>query len=145
MFHPAPHQMLDGIKAIPATLRLWTASLGVDPVFVILFFILVYPVLGCFLDTISMMLITLPVFLPIAESLGYSAVWFGALLVIVAEIGVITPPVGLNIFVIRAQQPDIPLGVIYSGIVPFLFAHAVGISLLILFPAMATWLPAFLY
>lgn len=130
---------------IPATLGLWITSLGVDPVFVILFFILVYLVLGCFLDTISMMLITLPVFLPIAESLGYSAVWFGVLLVIVAEIGLITPPVGLNIFVIRAQQPDIPLGVIYRGIVPFLFAHAMGISLLILFPAMATWLPSFLY
>jgi len=130
---------------IPATLGVWITGLGVSPLFVILFFVLVYLVLGCFLDTISMMLITLPVFLPIAEGLGYSAVWFGILLVIVAEIGLITPPVGLNIFVIRAQQPDISLSTIYRGIIPFLFAHLVGISLLIAFPAMATWLPNYLY
>ena len=130
---------------IPATLGTWITETGVSPVFVILFFVAVYLVLGCFLDTISMMLITLPVFLPIAQNIGFSAVWFGVLLVIVAEIGLITPPVGLNIFVIRAQQPDIPLGAIYRGIAPYLLAHMTGIGLLIAFPAIATWLPGLLY
>jgi TRAP-type C4-dicarboxylate transport system permease large subunit len=86
-----------------------------------------------------------PVFLPIALDLGYSGVWLGVLLLIAAEIGLITPPVGLNIFVIRAQQPDIPLGAIYSGILPFLLVHLVGIALLIAFPALALWLPEALY
>jgi TRAP-type C4-dicarboxylate transport system permease large subunit len=110
-----------------------------------LFFVLVYVVLGCFLDSISMMLITIPVFLPIAQEIGYSAIWFGIFIVIVAEIGLITPPVGLNIFVIRAQQPDMKLTDIYKGIAPFLLAHLGGIAALSAFPALALWLPSVLY
>jgi C4-dicarboxylate transporter DctM subunit len=91
------------------------------------------------------MLITIPVFLPIAQDIGYSAVWFGIFIVIVAEIGLITPPVGLNIFVIRAQQPDIALTQIYKGIAPFLIAHLLGVAALIAFPALALWLPGILY
>jgi len=130
---------------IPATLGDWVVGLGLAPVVVILFFVLVYVVLGCFLDSISMMLITIPVFLPIAQEIGYSAIWFGIFIVIVAEIGLITPPVGLNIFVIRAQQPDMALGDIYKGIAPFLLAHLGGIAALIAFPALALWLPSLLY
>jgi C4-dicarboxylate transporter DctM subunit len=130
---------------IPATLGDWVVGLGFSPLVIILFFVLVYLVLGCFLDSISMMLITIPVFLPIAQDVGYSAVWFGIFIVIVAEIGLITPPVGLNIFVIRAQQPDIALSDIYKGITPFLIAHLLGIAALIAFPALALWLPGILY
>lgn len=130
---------------IPETLGNWIEGLGVAPVLVILFFVAVYLVLGCFLDSISMILITVPVFLPIAESVGYSAVWFGVLLVIVAEIGLITPPVGLNIFVIKAQLPDIAATTIYRGVTPFLVAHLVGIGLLIALPGLALWLPGLLY
>jgi C4-dicarboxylate transporter DctM subunit len=130
---------------IPATLGDWVVGLGLSPLVIILFFVLVYLVLGCFLDSISMMLITIPVFLPIAQDIGYSAVWFGIFIVIVAEIGLITPPVGLNIFVIRAQQPDIALTQIYKGIAPFLIAHLLGVAALIAFPALALWLPGILY
>ena len=130
---------------IPETLGAWIAGLGVAPLLVILFFVAVYLVLGCFLDSISMILVTVPVFLPIAESVGYSAVWFGVLLVIVAEIGLITPPVGLNIFVIKAQLPEIGATTIYRGVAPFLLAHLVGIGALIALPQLALWLPALLY
>ncbi|KIC21496.1 TRAP transporter large permease [Leisingera sp. ANG-Vp] len=130
---------------IPATLGDWIIAQNLPPVAVILFFVLVYLVLGCFLDAISMILITVPVFLPIAETIGYSGIWFGVLLVIVAEIGLITPPVGMNLFVIRAQAPDITLPAIYKGILPFLMAHLASISLLILFPVIALWLPGLLY
>lgn len=130
---------------IPATLGEWITGMGLGPVAVIGLLVLVYLALGCVLDSISMMLITVPVFLPIAEQMGFPAVWFGIFIVIVAEIGLITPPVGLNIFVIRAQQPDIPLTAVYRGIVPYLVAHLAGIALLVAFPALALWLPSVLY
>ncbi|KPQ21270.1 MAG: TRAP transporter, DctM subunit [Rhodobacteraceae bacterium HLUCCA24] len=130
---------------IPATLGDWITAQDLAPVMVILFFVVVYLVLGCFLDTISMVLITVPVFLPIIVELGYSAVWFGILVLLAAEVGLITPPVGLNIFVIRAQQKDIPLGTIYRGILPFLLAHLAAVGLLVAWPALALWLPSVLY
>ena len=130
---------------IPATLGAWIEAQGLAPVLVVAFFVAVYLVLGCFLDTISMVLITVPVFLPVVLDLGYSGVWFGIVVLIAAEVGLITPPVGLNIFVIRAQQPDIPLGAIYRGILPFLLAHLATVTLLLALPALALWLPAILY
>ncbi|MCC6006082.1 MAG: TRAP transporter large permease [Rhodobacteraceae bacterium] len=129
---------------IPATMGAWITAQGVAPWVVMLFLVAIYLVLGCFLDTISMILITVPVFLPIAIEVGYSPVWFGILVLLAAEIGLITPPVGLNIFVISAQQRDIPILSIYKGILPFLLAHAAGIALLLLFPAIALWLPGLL-
>ena len=75
---------------------------------VILILVLVYVVLGCFLDSLSMIVVTVPVFLPLVITLGYDPVWFGILVVVVVEMGLITPPVGLNIFVLRAQLPHIP-------------------------------------
>ena len=118
---------------------------ALHPYVVILIMLLVYLVLGCFLDSLSMILITVPVFLPLAEIIGFDKVWFGIFVVVVAEIGLITPPVGMNIFVIRAQIPDISLGAVYRGIVPFLFADAALVVLLVLVPGMALWLPALFY
>jgi C4-dicarboxylate transporter, DctM subunit len=92
-----------------------------------------------------MILISVPVFLPVALTLGYDGVWFGILVLVAVEVGMITPPVGLNIFVIRAQMPDIALADVYRGIVPFLAAHFALIALLFLFPGLALWLPSVLY
>ena len=92
-----------------------------------------------------MILITVPVFLPLVLGLGYSSVWFGVLVVLVVEIGLITPPIGMNLFVIRAQQPDIRIGSLYRGVLPFLTADAVLIALLFVFPSLALWLPKFLF
>jgi len=85
--------------------------------------------------------VTVPVFLPMIVSLGYDVVWYGILMVVMVEVGLITPPVGLNVFVIRAQIPEIPLGTIFAGIVPFLAADAVLVALLLIFPGLALWLP----
>ena len=90
-------------------------------------------------------LVTVPVFLPVVVSLGYDTVWYGILMVVMVEIGLITPPVGLNIFVIRAQLPDIALTTVFRGIVPFLAADAVLIALLMIFPQIALWLPGLLF
>lgn len=123
----------------------WIEGLGLQPWMVIVALVLFYVILGCVLESIAMMLITVPVFLPLIIQLGYDPVWFGVLLVVVIEIGLVTPPVGLNIFVIHAQVPEIPLSSIYLGILPFLAAAFVLIALLLTVPEMALWLPGVLY
>lgn len=133
------------LTRLPNSVAEWGHGLQVAPWVVILMMIGFYIVLGCFLDAISMILITVPVFLPLAESLGIDPIWFGILVLVVVEVGMITPPVGLNIFVIRAQMPDIALADVYWGIVPFLAAAAGLVALLMLFPEIALWLPRLLY
>jgi tripartite ATP-independent transporter DctM subunit len=133
------------LTRLPNAAADWVQGLGIAPWAVILMMVAFYLALGCFLDAISMILITVPVFLPLAIGIGYDGVWFGILVLIAVEVGMITPPVGLNIFVVRAQLPDIALPDIYRGIAPFLAAHLALIALLILLPAIALWLPAMLY
>lgn len=133
------------LTQLPNSLGEWVQGLQVGPWVVILMMIVFYIVLGCFLDAISMILITVPVFLPLALSIGFDPIWFGILVLVVVEVGMITPPVGLNIFVIRAQMPDIALSDVYWGIVPFLAAAGGLIALLMLFPRLALWLPELLY
>jgi tripartite ATP-independent transporter DctM subunit len=112
---------------------------------VILMILIFYIILGCVLDAVAIILVTVPVFLPVAVALGYDSVWYGILMVVVVEIGLITPPVGLNIFVMRAQLPDIALTTMFRGIAPFLVADALLILLLFLFPQIALWLPNLLF
>jgi C4-dicarboxylate transporter DctM subunit len=112
---------------------------------VIVLVVLAYIVLGCFLEGIGMVLITVPVFLPLVKQFGYDPVWFGVILVIVVEVGLIHPPVGMNLFVIQAQAPDLRITSIYRGIIPFLFAPLVLIVLMFIFPQLALWLPKALY
>ena len=112
---------------------------------VIMMILVFYIILGCVLDAVAIILVTVPVFLPVVTALGYDPVWYGILMVVVVEIGLITPPVGLNIFVIRAQMPDIELVTVFKGIMPFLVADFVLIALLLLFPQIALWLPGVLF
>jgi tripartite ATP-independent transporter DctM subunit len=112
---------------------------------VVVLVIVTYIVLGCFLEGIGMVLITVPVFLPLVKQFGYDPIWFGVILVIVVEVGLIHPPVGMNLFVIQAQAPDIKITAIYRGIIPFLLAPLVLIVLMFLFPQLALWLPQALY
>jgi C4-dicarboxylate transporter, DctM subunit len=133
------------ITQLPNLLTTWVQDLGLAPWMVILLLVAFFIALGCFLDAISMILITVPVFLPLATGLGYDPIWFGMIVLVAVEVGMITPPVGLNIFVIRAQLPDVALGDVYRGIVPFLSAHFGLIALLMLLPGLALWLPSVLY
>jgi C4-dicarboxylate transporter DctM subunit len=104
-----------------------------------------YILMGCFLEAIGMILITVPVFLPLMMSYGYDPVWFAIVVVIVVELGLIHPPVGMNLFVVQAQAPDINTLAIYRGVLPFLVAPFVLIILLVLAPQLALWLPRMLY
>jgi len=133
------------LTQLPNSIKIAMQALGAGPLVVILLIVVFYLILGCFLDAISMILITIPIFLPVAVAAGYDPIWFGILVLIAVEVGLITPPVGLNIFVVRATIPDIALGDIYRGIVPFLWAHLATILVLIFFPLTALWLPRALY
>jgi len=133
------------LTRLPQSLVEFVTVLELSPLTVMLLLIVFYLVLGCFLDAMGMILITVPVFLPLIIGLGYDPVWFGILVVLVVEIGLITPPVGMNLFVIRAQQPDIAIATLYRGVLPFLSAGALLIALLLAFPALALWFPRILY
>ena len=112
------------------------------PTFVILIILLlVYIILGSVFDTIAAMLITLPFVLPIILSMGFSPVWWGIVNVVVIEIGLITPPIGMNVFVLHGVARDYPLSTIFKGIMPFLFADIVRLALLVMFPVISIWLP----
>ena len=116
-------------------------ALGLSPLAVMLLLIAFYIFLGCFLEGIGMVLVTVPVLLPLVLSTGYDPIWFGVLLVIVVEIGLIHPPVGMNLFVIRTQAPEISLGAMYRGVLPFLVAPFALIAMLLAWPDLALWLP----
>ncbi len=112
---------------------------------VMIMIILGYILMGCFLEGIGMVLITVPVFQPIIMKFGYDPIWFAIIVVIMVEVGLIHPPVGMNLFVIQAQAPDVKITSIYRGIIPFLVAPFLLIVLLFLFPGLALWLPGVLY
>jgi tripartite ATP-independent transporter DctM subunit len=130
---------------LPTLLVEQTRAWALPGPLVILLVIVAYIIMGCFLEAIGMILITVPVFLPLIVSYGYDPAWFAILVVIVVEVGLIHPPVGMNLFVVQAQAPDIKTITIYRGIVPFLAAPFVLILLLFLFPQLALWLPRLLY
>jgi tripartite ATP-independent transporter DctM subunit len=130
---------------LPTLLADTARALALPGVGVMALVIVAYIVMGCFLEGIGMILITVPVFLPLVKSLGYDPIWFAIIVVIVVEVGLIHPPVGMNLFVIQAQAPDVRIGAIYRGILPFLLAPLVLIIVLLLFPQLALFLPKVIY
>jgi tripartite ATP-independent transporter DctM subunit len=130
---------------LPVALIHWIKDMEMSPTALMLTLIVTYIVLGCFLEGIGLVLITVPVFLPVVVASGYDPIWFGVLVVVVVEMGLIHPPVGMNLFVIQAQVPDIPILSIYKGTLPFLVSPLVLIVALLVFPDIALWLPRLFY
>ena len=130
------------LTRVPNELVAWVQQVGLSPLFIVVTVVLLYFLLGTFLEEVSTILITVPVILPLMMSIGFDGVWFGIFVTIMATIGLVSPPVGLTVFVIQAQNPDIPVTKIYRGTLPFLVADFVLVALLIAFPALALWLPA---
>ncbi|HEY8251676.1 MAG TPA: TRAP transporter large permease [Burkholderiales bacterium] len=130
------------LTRLPNELAAWVQAAGIGPLAIVLAVIALYFVLGTFLEEVSTILITVPVILPLMTSIGYDGIWFGIFVTVMATIGLISPPVGLTVFVIQAQNPDIQASKIYRGTLPFLVADFVLVGLLIAFPALALWLPA---
>lgn len=114
---------------------------GLPPMMVIMVIVFIYILLGCVLESLSMILLTLPLFFPVVVGLGYDPVWFGILVVVLVELGLITPPIGVNLFVIRSVVPDVPMRATIRGIVPFIVSDIVRILLLTLVPAITLFLP----
>lgn len=127
--------------SLPSDLRAFVLQFSADPIYVIVAICFVYILLGCIMESMSMLLLTIPVFFPLVISLGFDPVWFGILIVCVIEIGLITPPVGMNVFVIRAIMPEVPGNAIWRSLAPYITADVVRIAVLIAFPIISLYLP----
>lgn len=129
------------LSTIPTVVSTWIAGLGVSKYIILVIIVAIYFLLGCFLDSVSMMVLTLPVIFPVIVTLGFDPIWFGVLLVLMMEAGLITPPVGLNIYTIAGIAPDVPMGSIFRGAMPFLLSIIATAIILTVFPQIATYLP----
>jgi tripartite ATP-independent transporter DctM subunit len=129
------------LSQMPIALAAWLGTLKVAPVVVLWTVIVTYILLGALMDELAMILLTVPIFFPVITALGYDPIWFGVIIVVVVQIGLIAPPVGLNVFVIGGMARDVPMATIYRGIMPFLVAQIVLLILLTLWPGMALMLP----
>ena len=131
------------IGGVGQALSIWVNSLSVPPLMVVLAALLIYIPLGMFLEPMAILLMTLPILHPIiVTQLGFDSVWFGILITKLIETGLITPPVGLNVYIIGGICPDVPLEDIFKGIMPFLLLNVVIVAILMLFPTLTTWLPS---
>ena len=130
--------------SMPGDLRDFVNRFELSPLTVIAAICLIYIVLGCVLESISMILLTVPVFYPLVQHLGYDLVWFGVIVVVVTEISLITPPVGMNVFVLRTLLPDVPTGTVFRGVLPFIVADFFRLSLLVAFPVISLLLPRYM-
>ena len=129
------------ITRIPAAIGEGLGALGLGAYGTLFVIILAYILLGMFMDGLSMLVITVPIVFPVITALGFDPIWFGVVAVIVIEMGMITPPVGLNVFVVRSVAGDVPLTTIFRGVFPFLIAMIIGLLLIIAFPGIALLLP----
>ena len=129
------------VSRVPTGLSEFVMGLGLSPHLVILFMFVVYLFLGCIMDGIAMILLTVPIFLPMILAAGFDPIWFGIIIVLVVEMGMITPPVGLNVYVISGVAKDVPMWTIFRGIAPFLVAMIVCFILVVAFPQIALFLP----
>jgi len=118
---------------------------NLPPFGIILLIIVLYIILGSVLESLSLILLTVPIFFPIVKTMGYDPVWFGILIVMVVEVGLIHPPIGVNLFVIRSVMPDIPMMSVVKGVIPFIVSDLARILLIAAVPAIALWLPNLLF
>jgi tripartite ATP-independent transporter DctM subunit len=130
------------VSRLPFILAEWLGGLPIPPMAVMAIMIIIYFIGGFFMDAMGLIVVTIPIFFPIVLKLGFDPIWFGVIIVLVGEMGVITPPVGVNVFVIKGIAPEIPLQNIFKGIFPFLIALIIFTILLLFFPQIATYLPS---
>jgi len=134
------------VSQVPANFATWTSSLAVHPLLIVAGFLAIFVVLTCVLDELAMMLLLLPVMLPTILGLDLfgltvedKAIWFGILMLVVVSVGLIAPPVGLDVYVVHKVAKTVPIGEIYRGIIPFLLSDVVRILLLLFIPSLTLW------
>ncbi len=130
---------------LPSLLAQSVLSLNVSPYIVLIIILLIYVVLGCIMDSLAMVLLLVPIFLPVVTGLGMDKIWFGVMMVMIMETGLITPPVGMNVYVIAGVAKDVPLFTIFRGVAPFILALVIAVAIVILFPQISLILPSLFY
>ncbi|ESR25341.1 TRAP transporter large permease [Lutibaculum baratangense] len=129
------------VAGLPRDLTAFIDGLDLGPVAVLAAILVIYVLLGTVLESLSMVLLTVPIFYPIVQGLGFDLVWFGILVVVVTEISLITPPIGLNVFVLNSVMKDVPMQAIFRGVVPFVLADLVRLAIILAFPALVLIIP----
>jgi tripartite ATP-independent transporter DctM subunit len=132
------------LTQLPTVAAEWVMGLGWHPYAIMLVLLGIYLIGGCFMDSLALLLLTLPIFYPVSQQLGFDPIWFGVMVVVAMEMALITPPVGINVYVIKGVAGDVPLATIFWGIIPFLMAEMVMALLLLFVPQLATFLPSFM-
>ena len=130
------------LSAVPDSIGAWIEGLPLSATAIMIIILFIYVIMGCALDSLAMILLTIPIFFPVVMNMGFDPIWFGIVVVMVVELGMITPPVGMNVFIIKGMAPDVPLASIYKGVLPFVIAQVLLIALIVSFPEIATWLPS---
>jgi tripartite ATP-independent transporter DctM subunit len=129
------------LTRVPMYTARFMIGLDVSPYVLLLLIVLVYILMGMFLDPVSTLVLTLPLFFPVVTKLGFDPIWFGVFVVALIEIGLVTPPVGFNVYVIKGLVPDVPLEEVFRGVLIFILMEFIVLVLLVLFPQIALWLP----
>jgi len=129
------------VSRIPFDIANWISTLDLPDFVIMLFIIFIYFIGGCFIDSLALIMLTVPIFYPVITFLGYDPIWFGVVIVLITQIGVITPPMGINVYVVSGVARDVPLETIFKGVLPLLLALIIGTLLLIPFPQIALFLP----
>jgi len=127
---------------MPTDLKDWITHLGLSPIMIVGAMMLIYVILGTVMEELTMVLLTIPLFFPIVVQLGFDPVWFGVLIVMVIQIGLISPPVGMNLFVLNTLLPNVSLGTIFRGVWPLVLVLVITLGILLAFPALSLWLPS---
>jgi C4-dicarboxylate transporter DctM subunit len=129
------------VTRVPSTVAAWLSSLPLPAWGIVALILLFYLIGGCFLDALALDILTIPIFYPVIKELGYDLIWFGVMIVVVTQMGVITPPVGVNVYVVGGMARDVPLEKVFRGSLPFLVALVIAAAILTAFPQIATFLP----
>ena len=133
------------LAGLSAAVVNWIETLNYAPIIIVFIIMGFYVLLGTIIEGLAMIFLTVPIFVPVIEALGFDLIWFGIVLVMVVEISLITPPIGLNVFIMKSMLPDVPLEQIFKGIIPFFLADLVRLAIVILVPSVVLWLPNLLY
>ncbi len=130
------------ITQTPQKVSEFLGSLGLGPYGILGIIMLMYLVLGCLMDALAMIILTIPIIFPVITALGFNPIWFGVIIVMTVELGLIHPPVGMNIFVIKSVVEDVKISTIFYGVMPFIITDLIRLGILIAFPILALWLPS---
>src|SRR3954463_10187594 len=130
------------ITQTPQKVTAFLTGLGIGSYGVLTLIMLMYLVLGCLMDALAMIILTVPIIYPVIKELGFDPIWFGVIIVMTVELGLIHPPVGMNIFVIKSVIEDVKISTIFYGVMPFIVTDILRLIILIAFPILATWLPS---